>query len=73
MLIKCLGGFREVGRNAVLIETKGERLLLDYGLKVETGETPMPVPAADAILLCHPHLDHSGSVPALYRKFSAPL
>jgi len=73
MLIKCLGGFREVGRNAVLLDTRNEKILMDYGLKVETGETPMPVREADVILLAHPHLDHSGSIPVLFRKFSAPI
>lgn len=73
MKIRCLGGFREVGRNAVLIEARGERILLDYGLKVETGEMPLPVKAVDSILLAHAHLDHSGSIPALYRRFKPPL
>ncbi len=69
MIIKCFGGFREVGRNAVLLQTRQGRLLLDYGLKVETGETPVPT-AADAAVICHPHLDHIGSLPALFRKGS---
>lgn len=67
MIIKCLGGFREVGRNAVLLQTRQGRLLLDYGLKVETGETPVPV-ETDAAIICHPHLDHIGALPALFRK-----
>jgi putative mRNA 3-end processing factor len=70
MIIKCLGGCREVGRNGFLIETKGkvnENILLDYGMKVDTGETPMPAENVNTVLLSHQHLDHSGSVPVLYK------
>lgn len=68
MQIKCLGGFREVGRNAVLIESK-ESTLLDYGLKVEEGLPPLSVNKADNVVLCHAHLDHSGAIPSLFRNF----
>jgi putative mRNA 3-end processing factor len=72
MKIKCLGGFREVGRNAVLVEGK-ESILFDYGVKVETNEIPKPVEKVDNIILGHGHLDHCGSIPILYRKFKIPL
>jgi len=72
MKIKCLGGFREVGRNAVLIEGK-ENILFDYGVKIETNETPKPVEKLDSIILGHAHLDHDGSIPILYRKFKVPI
>jgi len=73
MKIKCLGGFREVGRNAVLIETSKGNVLLDYGLKVETGEMPKPVEKLDSTLIGHAHLDHTGSVPAIFRNFKVPV
>ena len=74
MKMYALGGFREVGRNAVLLETSHERILLDYGVKVETGEFPLkPEKTPNALILCHPHLDHCGSIPALYRKKAFPL
>jgi putative mRNA 3-end processing factor len=73
MLIKCLGGFREVGKNAILIETEKERILLDYGVKVETGEVPKPVARVDSILLSHAHLDHCGSTPILFKRFKSPI
>ena len=40
MKIRCLGGCREVGKNAFLVEGK-ENVLFDYGVKVETGEPPL--------------------------------
>lgn len=72
MIIRCLGGFQEVGRNAVLLESGKERLLFDYGVKVETGEVP-PATNADNILLSHAHLDHSGNIPALFKRFCCPV
>jgi putative mRNA 3-end processing factor len=72
MKIKCLGGFREVGKNAVLVEGK-ENVVFDYGVKVETGDVPNPVEKLDNIILGHAHLDHCGSIPMLYRKFKIPI
>lgn len=71
MQIKCLGGFREVGRNAVLIENK-EKIVFDYGVKVETAELPI-LCDPDVVLLAHAHLDHSGAIPILYRKKQPPV
>jgi putative mRNA 3-end processing factor len=68
MRIRCLGGFREVGKTAVLLEGK-ENFLFDYGMEVETGKTPLPVNKVDNIILSHAHLDHSGYVPMIYKKF----
>jgi len=67
MKIRCLGGFREVGKNAVLIEGR-ENILLDYGIKVETGEPPIKAGKVDGIILAHAHLDHVGSCPSLFKK-----
>jgi len=72
MKIKCLGGFREVGRTAVLVEGK-ENVLLDYGMEVETGKLPNPVNKVDIAILGHAHLDHSGYYPVIYRKFKPPI
>ncbi|MEM5772057.1 MAG: MBL fold metallo-hydrolase RNA specificity domain-containing protein [Candidatus Aenigmatarchaeota archaeon] len=69
MKFYCLGGFREVGRNAILLETSKENVLLDYGIKVETNELPLSInKKIDALILCHPHLDHCGAIPTLYKK-----
>jgi putative mRNA 3-end processing factor len=63
MEVRFLGGAREIGRSAVLIN---ESLLLDYGM--ETGTPPQyPVGdvSPDAVVVSHGHLDHAGAVPAL--------
>jgi len=72
MRIKCLGGFREVGKTAVLIESK-ENVLFDYGMEVDTGKLPLPVNKVDMIVLSHAHLDHSGYCPVIYKKFRPPI
>lgn len=72
MRIKCLGGFREVGKTAVLIESK-KNVLFDYGMEVETGKMPNAVDKVDMIVLGHAHLDHSGYVPVIYKKFKPPI
>ncbi|SFH02530.1 putative mRNA 3-end processing factor [Halopelagius inordinatus] len=63
MDIRFLGGAREVGRSAILVN---DSLLLDYG--ISTGNPPQfPVDALDpdAVVVSHGHLDHVGSVPSL--------
>ena len=71
MKISCLGGFREVGRSGVVLDTGGARILLDYGIKVETGEVPLKTKNIDAILLSHAHLDHSGMIPCVKSEIYA--
>jgi putative mRNA 3-end processing factor len=63
MDIRFLGGAREVGRSAILVN---DRLLLDYGML--TGNPPrFPVekPDPDAVVVSHGHLDHVGAIPSL--------
>jgi KH/beta-lactamase-domain protein len=70
-----LGGSREVGRSAILLQTPESRVLLDCGINVASEERAYPhleLPEAslqqlDAVILSHAHLDHSGFVMALYR------
>jgi len=69
--LSFLGGFREVGRSAVLVDTGSEKILLDYGIKINVKPTQYPRKVnskLNAILLSHAHLDHSGSIPILYHQ-----
>ncbi len=66
--IQCLGGFREVGSNAVFIRG-AKNYMFDFGLAVESGRSPlMPKGKTDALFVTHGHLDHLGSIPVLYKR-----
>ncbi len=74
--IKFLGGTRQVGGNAVLVESKEGRLLLEYGVKPGTPpEFPSHVRAKDidGLVVTHAHLDHSGAAPIFYLSESKPF
>lgn len=75
--ISFLGGCREVGASAVLIESKdGSKCILDYGVRF-SNEERLPyngnIDNLKAIALSHCHIDHSGGLPYLYKKFEVPL
>ncbi|WP_420824477.1 beta-CASP ribonuclease aCPSF1 [Stygiolobus azoricus] len=75
--ITALGGFYEVGRSAVLVETPESKILLDVGLNpsVTGGEKFYPrididqvrLEDIDAVVVTHAHLDHCGMVPLLFK------
>jgi KH/beta-lactamase-domain protein len=76
----ALGGFREVGRSCILLQTPESRVLLDCGIKPGNNEFPyLTVPEFDihklnAIVLSHAHLDHCGLIPLLYEMgYDGPL
>jgi putative mRNA 3-end processing factor len=76
-LIKFLGGCREVGRSAVLIESNnGAQCILDYGVRFKSEER-LPsngeITNLKAIALSHCHIDHSGGIPSLYKNKDIPL
>ncbi len=64
--LEFLGGAREIGKSGFLLDNK---IALDYGLKLE-GDAPIYLPSlkVNAVLLSHAHLDHCGSIPALYKN-----
>ena len=67
MELTFLGGAREVGRSAVLVN---DDLLVDFGVK--TGEPtlyPVVSPSPDAVVVSHGHLDHVGALPTLMSDF----
>jgi len=70
MDIEFLGGAREIGRSAILVN---DALLLDYGML--TGNPPrFPVgdPDPEAVVVSHGHLDHVGAVPSLLSGDARP-
>jgi putative mRNA 3-end processing factor len=69
--LSFLGGTREVGRSATLVDTGTEKILLDYGIKINVKPTQYPKPVKmklDAVLISHSHLDHSGAIPILFHQ-----
>jgi len=78
--LTALGGFREVGRSALLLQTPESRVLLDCGIKPGANEFPyLTVPEFDiqklnAIVISHSHMDHCGLVPFIYEMgYDGPL
>lgn len=70
--ITPLGGFREVGRSAILVQTPLSNVLLDCGMKPGSDEKPFldapefNLEKLDAVVLTHAHLDHCAEIPHLY-------
>ncbi|MFB6086777.1 MAG: MBL fold metallo-hydrolase [Halodesulfurarchaeum sp.] len=63
MNLRFLGGAREVGRSAILVN---DRLLLDFGIRAgEPLQFPIERPAVESVIASHGHLDHVGNVPTL--------
>jgi KH/beta-lactamase-domain protein len=75
--ITALGGFMEVGRSAILVETSESKVLLDFGFNPNAPDTSSSMPRIDAIgispeeldavVVTHAHLDHCGLVPFLFK------
>ncbi|AZH24306.1 MBL fold metallo-hydrolase [Haloplanus aerogenes] len=63
MELRFLGGAREVGRSAILVN---DRLLLDYGMLTgNPPQFPVATPDPEAVVVSHGHLDHVGAIPSL--------
>ncbi|MFX1378327.1 MAG: beta-CASP ribonuclease aCPSF1 [Promethearchaeota archaeon] len=73
--LSALGGFREVGRSCILMQTRDSNVLLDVGLNVGNPNEKFPffeipeftIRDLDAVIISHAHLDHCGLVPFLYK------
>lgn len=75
--VAALGGFRQVGRSCVLIQTEESSVMLDCGVDTsqEGGRDAYPhldapeldLEELDAVILSHAHMDHCGLIPYLYQ------
>jgi len=73
----ALGGFHEVGRSSVLIETDESMVLLDCGVNPSPQNPAQAFPRfdinqfgldrLDAVVISHAHMDHCGMAPFLYK------
>ena len=74
--VSSMGGFKEVGRSSMLLQTPNSRVLLDCGVNVAANDNRNAFPYLnipefsiedlDAVIISHAHLDHCGFVPYLY-------
>ena len=75
--LTALGGFRQVGRSAILIQTRESNVLLDCGINPGSTTPTVAFPrldtpqfdldALDAVVISHAHLDHCGFLPFLFK------
>ncbi|MDR0198456.1 MAG: beta-CASP ribonuclease aCPSF1, partial [Methanomassiliicoccaceae archaeon] len=70
----ALGGFRQVGRSAILLQTRESRVLIDCGIDPSNDSVPyfsvpeiQPLKDLDAVVITHAHMDHCGILPVLYK------
>ena len=72
----ALGGFQQVGRSCMLLETNHTKILLDCGINPAGTEEPypyldslnFPINDLDAVLISHAHMDHCGFLPYLFKS-----
>lgn len=74
--LTSLGGFREVGRSSLFLQTTNSKVLLDCGVNVAGADDKSSYPylnvpefsldSLDAVIISHAHLDHCGFLPYLY-------
>ena len=75
--LTALGGFQEVGRSAILLQTRESNVLLDCGInpgsrnpldsfpRLDAPQFDLDV--LDAVVISHSHLDHCGFLPFLFK------
>ena len=74
--LTALGGFREVGRSSLFLQTTNSKIMLDCGVNVAGSDDKSSYPYLnvpefvlddlDAVIISHAHLGHSGFLPYLY-------
>jgi len=72
----ALGGFREVGRSCLLIQTTNSKVFIDVGVNTATSDPTkaypylnlagFPLKDIDAVVISHGHMDHMGFLPYLF-------
>lgn len=75
--ITPLGAAREVGRSCFLLQTPESNVLLDCGINIAANNNADKFPMLDApefdlqdldaVIISHPHLDHVGTLPYLFK------
>lgn len=71
MSVVSLGGAREIGASATLINIAGARILIDSGVRTSSSGRGDPLPdwsllrgkPVDAMIVTHAHADHTGALP----------
>jgi hypothetical protein len=82
--VTMLGAAREVGRSAVLVETRESQILVDCGINPGSTRPFEAFPRfdiaqfdpsnLDSVVISHAHLDHCGFLPFLYKYgFDGPV
>jgi len=82
--VTALGGFKEVGRTCMLVQTPNNKVLIDCGINPDTNEGTRAFPylnamnlaldELDAVICTHAHLDHCGFIPYLFAYgFDGPV
>ena len=75
--ITMLGGAQEVGRSAILVQTRESQVLLDCGINPGSRNSldafprldapQFDIDLLDAVIISHSHLDHCGFLPFLFK------
>jgi uncharacterized protein len=74
--LTALGGYQEVGRSCMLLETPQTKVLLDCGVNVSNATKNtypyldtlhFPMSELDAVIISHAHMDHAGFLPYLFK------
>ncbi|HLK39361.1 MAG TPA: ribonuclease J, partial [Polyangiaceae bacterium] len=78
-----LGGLGEVGMNCLVLEQRGEALVIDCGVTFDGRHLGVDVVHADfealdawrvvGLFVTHGHEDHIGAIPYFLRRFDVPV
>ena len=76
MKLHFLGGAKEIGGSAILVELNGYKILLDCGIRQSAGKDPIPdfrkiqeLGGLDAVIISHAHMDHTGTLPLISKEY----